>query len=130
MSALILKDDQGNTDATPEFSRFQPSLDQVVVPIDFESDSVDQEMLLFDAIPAIRLFAERRELCLPSSSALGGTFGSTSSYDSSLGVTDYHVSTLVLSSDGRPTNPPPVVQSHDDLFDRSVLDKSGDVRCF
>nr|GEW18319.1 transposase (putative), gypsy type [Tanacetum cinerariifolium] len=95
-----------------------------------EGNSVDREMLLSDVVPAIRQSAERRELCPPSSSTLGGISGSASSYDSSLGVTDYHVSTLVLSSDGRPTNPPPVVQSHDDLFDTSVLEKSGDVRCF
>ncbi|GKD91111.1 hypothetical protein Tco_1366618, partial [Tanacetum coccineum] len=60
MSALILKDDQGNTDAAPEFARFQPSLNQVVVPIYSESGSVDREMLLSDAILAVRQFAEKR----------------------------------------------------------------------
>nr|GEX16880.1 putative transposase (putative), gypsy type [Tanacetum cinerariifolium] len=90
MSALILKDDQGNMDATPEFSRFQP-------------------------------------LSIKLPSALGGTSGPAPSHDSSLGVTDYQVSTLVLSGDEGPTNPSPVVQSHDDLFDTSVLVKSGDV---
>nr|GEY00821.1 hypothetical protein [Tanacetum cinerariifolium] len=98
MSALILKDDQGNMDAAPEFSQFQPSLDQVA-----------------------------EGLCPPSSFALGGTSGPAPSHDSSLGVTDYQVSTLFLSGDEGPTNPSPVVQSHDDLFDTSVLDKSGDV---
>ncbi|GKE28008.1 hypothetical protein Tco_1443392, partial [Tanacetum coccineum] len=81
MSALILKDDQGNTDTTPEFAR----------------------------------------------SASGGTSGSVPPYDSPVGVAHYHVSTLVLPSDGGPTDPPPVVQPHDDLFDTSILDKSGDV---
>ncbi|GJU71400.1 hypothetical protein Tco_1262805 [Tanacetum coccineum] len=127
MSALILKDDQGNTDAAPEFSRFQPSIDQVVVPVYSKSGFVDREMLLSDAIPTIRQSAERRGLCPPSSSAPGGTSGSTPSYDSSLGVTDYQISTLVLSGDGGPINPPPIVQPHDDLFDTSVLDKTGDV---
>ncbi|GJQ93742.1 hypothetical protein Tco_0004881 [Tanacetum coccineum] len=87
-------DGQGNTNATPEFARFQTSLDQVAMPIYSES---------------------------------GETFGFASSHDSSLGVTDYQVSTLVLSGNGRPTNPLPVVQPHDDLFSTSVLDKSGDV---
>ncbi|GKG55201.1 hypothetical protein Tco_0571841, partial [Tanacetum coccineum] len=54
MTALTLKDDYGNMDATPEFRRFQPSLDQVAVPIYFESDSIDCEMLLSDVIPTIR----------------------------------------------------------------------------
>ncbi|GJY76492.1 hypothetical protein Tco_0481608 [Tanacetum coccineum] len=89
---------KGNTDATPEFSQFQPSLDQVVVPIYSESGSIDREMLLSDAIPAIHQSAERRGLCPPSSSALGG-----------------------------PTNSSPIAQPHDDLFDTSVLEKSGDV---
>ncbi|GJY81650.1 gypsy type transposase [Tanacetum coccineum] len=71
MSALTLKDDQGNTDTTPEFARFQPSLDQVVVPIYSESGFVDREMLLSDAIPAIHQSAESRGLCPPSSSAPG-----------------------------------------------------------
>nr|GEX27121.1 transposase (putative), gypsy type [Tanacetum cinerariifolium] len=106
MSVLILKDDQGNRNATSEFARFQPSLDQVVVPIYSESGFVDREMLLSDAIPAIRQSTKRKGLCLPSSSALGGTSGLAPSHDSSLGVTDYQVSTLVLSGDGGPTNPP------------------------
>ncbi|GKF85441.1 hypothetical protein Tco_0253268 [Tanacetum coccineum] len=127
MSALILKDDQGNTYATPEFSRFQPSHDQVIVPIYSESGSVDREMLLSNVIPAICQSAERRGLWPPSSFALGRTSGSAPSHDSSLGVMDYQVSTLVLSGDGGPTNPSPVVQPHDDPFDTSVLDKSGDV---
>ncbi|GJS92554.1 hypothetical protein Tco_0799522, partial [Tanacetum coccineum] len=123
----VATDDHGNTNTTSEFSRFQPSLDQVTVPIYSESGSVDHEMLLPDAIPAIRQSAKRRGLCPPSSSALGGTFGSVSFHDSSVGVADYQVSTLVLPGDGGPTNPPLVVQPHDDLFDTSVLDKSGDV---
>nr|GEV39822.1 hypothetical protein [Tanacetum cinerariifolium] len=63
-------------------------------------DDQDREMLLSDVIPAIRQSAERKGLCLPSSSALGLT------------------------------NPPHVVHAHDDLFDTSVLDKPGDVSCF
>ncbi|GJZ18388.1 hypothetical protein Tco_0554511 [Tanacetum coccineum] len=104
MYALTLKDGQGNKDATPEFAWFQPSIDLVYVPVYSESGSVDREMLLSDVIPAIRQSAERRGLCPPSSSASGGTSGPAPSYDSSLGVTDYHVSTLVLASDGGSAN--------------------------
>ncbi|GJS46209.1 hypothetical protein Tco_0596330, partial [Tanacetum coccineum] len=97
MFALTLKDDHGNTDATPEFCRFQPSLDQVTLPIYYESGSIDR-----------------------------GASSSAPPHDSSLGVANYQVSTLVLSGDGGPANQPPVIQPHDDLFDVSVLDKSGD----
>ncbi|GJX48733.1 hypothetical protein Tco_0273923 [Tanacetum coccineum] len=82
-------------------------------------------MLLSDAIPAIRESAERRGLCPPSSSTLGGASSSAPPHDSSLGVADYQVSTLVLSGDGGSTKPH-VVQPHNDLFDTSILDKSGD----
>ncbi|GJU08128.1 hypothetical protein Tco_1124558 [Tanacetum coccineum] len=97
MSALTLKDDHGNTNATSEFRQFQPSLDQVIMPIYSESDSIDREMLLSDAILTIRQSAERRRLCSPSSSTLGGASSFAPPYDSSLGVADYQVSTLVLS---------------------------------
>ncbi|GJR99361.1 hypothetical protein Tco_0315870 [Tanacetum coccineum] len=53
MSALTLKDDHGDADTTPKFRRFQPSLDQVTVPIYSESGPIDHEMLLSDAIPTI-----------------------------------------------------------------------------
>ncbi|GJU03134.1 hypothetical protein Tco_1113472 [Tanacetum coccineum] len=53
MSALVLKDDQGNVDGTLEFACFQPSLDQVVVPVYSDSGSVDHEMLLSEAIPSV-----------------------------------------------------------------------------
>nr|GEX08564.1 hypothetical protein [Tanacetum cinerariifolium] len=56
MSALVLKDDQGNVDAAPEFARYQPSLDQVVVPVYSDSGSVDREMLLSEAIPSLTAF--------------------------------------------------------------------------
>nr|GEZ82463.1 hypothetical protein [Tanacetum cinerariifolium] len=49
-----VKDDQGNKDAAPEFARFQPSIDQVVVPVYYESGFVDCEMLLYNVIPTIR----------------------------------------------------------------------------
>ncbi|GKB08110.1 hypothetical protein Tco_0836394 [Tanacetum coccineum] len=125
MSALVLKDDQGNTDATLEFTRFQPSLDQVVVPIYSEFGSVDREMLLYGVIPSIRQSSERKGLCPPSSSTLGGASGSAPPRDSSLGVADNQVSTLVLAGDGGSANQPPVVQAHDNLFDTSVLDGAG-----
>ncbi|GKA99255.1 hypothetical protein Tco_0827192, partial [Tanacetum coccineum] len=95
MYALALKDDDGNTDSTLEFRRFQPSLDQS---------------------------AKRRGLCPPSTSTLGLVSGSVPPHGSSLGVADYQVSTFVLSGDGVLANQPPVVQAHDDLFDTSVLD--------
>ncbi|GKC18383.1 hypothetical protein Tco_1020533 [Tanacetum coccineum] len=100
MSALTLKYGQGNKDTPPEFSRFQPSLDQS---------------------------AERRGLCSPSGFTLGGASGSVTLPGSSLGVGDYRVSTLVLADDGGSANQPSATQSHDDLFDTSVLDKPGDV---
>nr|GFA64871.1 hypothetical protein [Tanacetum cinerariifolium] len=53
MFALTLNDDHGNTDVTPEFRRFQPSLDQVTVPIYFESSSIDHKMLLSNTILAV-----------------------------------------------------------------------------
>nr|GEV07511.1 hypothetical protein [Tanacetum cinerariifolium] len=71
--------------------------------------------------------AKRRGLCLPFSSASGGTSGPAPSYDSSMGITDYQVSTLVLAGDGGSTNQPTVTQPHDDLFYTFVLDKHGDV---
>ncbi|GJZ91537.1 hypothetical protein Tco_0663464 [Tanacetum coccineum] len=46
MSALVLKDAQGNVDSTPELQHFQPSLDQVTIPIYSESGSVSGEILL------------------------------------------------------------------------------------
>ncbi|GKA76183.1 hypothetical protein Tco_0782561 [Tanacetum coccineum] len=127
MSALILKDDQGNRDATPKFSRFQPSIDQFDVPVYSESGSIEREMLLSDAIPAIRQFAERRGLCPPSGSILSEASGFAPLPVITLGVTDYQASTLALASDGGPANQPLVTQPHDDLFDTSVLDNPRDV---
>ncbi|GKD66586.1 hypothetical protein Tco_1308694, partial [Tanacetum coccineum] len=60
-------------------------------------------------------------------SNLSEASGSAPPPDTSLGVTDYQVSTLVLAGDGGSANQPPVTQPHDDLFDTSVLDKPGDV---
>nr|GEW04093.1 putative transposase (putative), gypsy type [Tanacetum cinerariifolium] len=100
----VTADDQGNKDVAPEFSWFQPSIDQVDVPIYFESDFIDHKMLLSDAIPAIRQSVERRGLCSPSSCAPGGTSSPAPSYDSSLGITDYQVSTLVLAGNGGSAN--------------------------
>ncbi|GKD26372.1 hypothetical protein Tco_1232586 [Tanacetum coccineum] len=82
-------------------------------------------MLLSDVIHAIHKSAERRGLCPPPSSTLGRASSFALSHDSSLGVADYQVSTLVLSGDEGSTNQPPFVQPHGDLFDISVLDKSG-----
>ncbi|GJT78804.1 hypothetical protein Tco_1045529 [Tanacetum coccineum] len=93
MSALVLKDAQGNVDSTPELQQFQPSHDQVTVPIYSEFGSVNGEMLLSKVVPIARTAA---------------------------------VSTFVLSDDERSANQPPVAHPHDDMFDTSVLDGSGD----
>nr|GEY39102.1 hypothetical protein [Tanacetum cinerariifolium] len=103
MTALTLKDDHGYTDATPEFFQFQPSLDQVIVPIYSKCGSIDREILLSDSIPSIRESAERRGLFLPLSSTLGRASSSAPPRDLSLGVVDYQVSTLVLFGDGGST---------------------------
>ncbi|GKA43412.1 hypothetical protein Tco_0736136 [Tanacetum coccineum] len=102
MFALVLKDDQGNVDAAPEFARFQPSLDQVDVPVYSDSGSVDHEMLLSEAIPSVCRSAERRGLCSPPSAR---TSGSVPPPGSSLDVVDYQV----LSDDGGSAAQPPIV---------------------
>ncbi|GKF27876.1 hypothetical protein Tco_0094218, partial [Tanacetum coccineum] len=93
MSALTLKDDHGNTDTTPEFCQFQPSLDQVTIPIYFESGSISYEMLLSEAILVIRRSAEMRGLGPSFSFASGRVSTPAPLQDSSLGVADYQVST-------------------------------------
>ncbi|GJY69216.1 hypothetical protein Tco_0472198 [Tanacetum coccineum] len=113
-------------DTTPEFSQFQPYLDQVVVPIYSESGSIDREMLLSEAIPAIRQSSDKEGIMSALNSALGVLLALYPPACTLVGVMDYQVSTLVLPCDGGPTDPPPVVQPHDDLFDISVIDKSGD----
>ncbi|GJV32955.1 hypothetical protein Tco_1393355 [Tanacetum coccineum] len=102
MSALTLKDDHGNVDTSPSFSGFQPSLDQVSIPIYSESGEVIREMLLSEVVPFVIRSAERRGLCPPSSIAPS----------TSIGISNYQISTLA--------------QPHDDLFDTGVLDKPTD----
>ncbi|GKC91953.1 hypothetical protein Tco_1157395, partial [Tanacetum coccineum] len=109
MPALILKDGQGNKDAALEFVWFQPSVDQVSVPIYSESGSIEREMLLSDAISAIHQSTGMRGLCPPSSSTLGEASGFAPPV-TSLGDTNYQVSTLVLASDEGPSNQPHVTQ--------------------
>ncbi|GJY79484.1 hypothetical protein Tco_0485285 [Tanacetum coccineum] len=127
MSALTLKDSECNKDISFKLSQFQPSLDQVTVPIYSESGSICRKMPLSDGIPSIRRPAERRGLCPPSGAVPGETSGSVPPHDSSLAVADYQVSTLVLSGDGASADQSPIVEPHDDLFDASVLDKPADV---
>ncbi|GJW98225.1 hypothetical protein Tco_0180033 [Tanacetum coccineum] len=122
MSALVLKDTQGNVVSTLELQWFQPSLDQVTVPIYSESGSISGEVLLSKAIPTARAAAKRRGLC---PRLVGGTSSSAPPHGLSLGIADYPVSTFVLSSDGEPTTHPHVTQAHDDLFDTFVLDGAG-----
>ncbi|GJV42456.1 hypothetical protein Tco_1420896 [Tanacetum coccineum] len=124
MSALTL---EGDADSTPELRKLQPSLDQVTIPVYYESDgsrgfgSISHEMLLSDAIPAIRGRAERRGLGSSSGSATDGAAANVPAQDSSLVVADYQISTLTLTDDFIP-----VTQPHDDLFDTTVLDKPVD----
>ncbi|GKB47153.1 hypothetical protein Tco_0897906 [Tanacetum coccineum] len=125
--SFALLDDQGNKDAAPEFARFQPSIDQVIVPVYSKSGSIEREMLLSDAIPTILQSVKKMGLCPPSSSILGETSGSAPPPVITPSVTDYKASTLVLASDGGPVNQPPVTQPHDDLFDTSILDNPRDV---
>ncbi|GKA17828.1 hypothetical protein Tco_0697665, partial [Tanacetum coccineum] len=127
IEAKYVADDLGDTNVTPEFFRFQHSIDQVTVLIYADFSSIDREMLLSDAIPAIRGSSTRRGLYPPLTSKPGRASNSAPPHDSSLGVTDHQVSTLALSSDEGYATQPPVVQAHDDLFDTSVLDRSGGV---
>ncbi|GKB95404.1 hypothetical protein Tco_0981541 [Tanacetum coccineum] len=91
------------------------------------SSSIDREMLLLDAIPAIRGSSARRGLYPPSSSMSGRASSYAPPHDSYLGIADHQVSTLAVSGDGGSATQPPVVHAHDDLFDTSVLDGSGGV---
>nr|GEW28156.1 putative nucleotidyltransferase, ribonuclease H [Tanacetum cinerariifolium] len=102
MLALTLKNDHGDVDLTPSFSEFQPSLDQVSIPIYSESGEAIREMLLSEVIPSVRGSGERRGLCSPSNSTP----------ITSLSISDYQISTLAWP--------------HDDLFDTSVFDKHDD----
>nr|GEY14585.1 hypothetical protein [Tanacetum cinerariifolium] len=121
-----LADDHGNRVVAPEFARFQPSIDHVVVPVYSESGFVDREMILSDAIFAIRQFAERRGMCPPLSSTMGEASSFTPPPDSSLGVADYHVSTLVPVNGGGSADQASTAPPHDDLFDTFVLDRPSD----
>ncbi|GJV60600.1 hypothetical protein Tco_1466700 [Tanacetum coccineum] len=75
-------------------------------------------MLLSNAIPAIYGCAKKRGLVLSSSFAKDGIAGAVPVKDSSLGVIDYQVSTLVHTGDMASAALP-----HDDLFDTTVLDE-------
>ncbi|GJU18196.1 hypothetical protein Tco_1146162 [Tanacetum coccineum] len=79
-------------------------------------------MLLSDNIPAIYGCAEKRGLVSSSSFAKDGVAGAVHVKDSSLGVTDYQVSTLVHTRDMASAAPP-----HDDLFDTTVLDEPANI---
>nr|GEW51528.1 SUMO-conjugating enzyme SCE1-like [Tanacetum cinerariifolium] len=122
MSTLTL---DGDADSTPRLRELQVSLDQVTVHVYSEPSglrgvsSICHEMLLSDVILAIRMRAEKRRLASSSSSAEGGVVGVMLVHDSSLGVIDYQVSTLVHTRDMASTALP-----HDDLFDTTVLDES------
>nr|GEV82270.1 hypothetical protein [Tanacetum cinerariifolium] len=59
MSALVLKDAQGNVVYVPELQRFQPSLDQVTVPVYSESSFISGEVLLSEVVPTARAAAKK-----------------------------------------------------------------------
>nr|GEY24856.1 hypothetical protein [Tanacetum cinerariifolium] len=88
--------ENGDADSTPKLHELQSSLDQVTIPVYFESSglrgssSISHEMLLSDAIPVIRSRAEKRGLVTYSSITKG-----------------------IVS----------VALPHDDLFDTTVLDE-------
>nr|GEV95781.1 hypothetical protein [Tanacetum cinerariifolium] len=70
--------------------------------------------------------APEKGLCSPLSSTLGEASGSAPPLDSSLGVTDYQVSTLAPVGDGGSADQASTALPNDDLFDTFVLDKPGD----
>ncbi|GJX59926.1 hypothetical protein Tco_0291316 [Tanacetum coccineum] len=84
MSALTLKDSEGDKDISSKLSRFQPFLDQVAVPIYSDSGFIYREIPLSDAIPSIRRSSKRRGLCPPSDIAPGEASGSAPSHETSL----------------------------------------------
>nr|GEW09387.1 hypothetical protein [Tanacetum cinerariifolium] len=91
MSALTLECD---ANFTPELRKLQPSLDQVTIPVYYEFDgpagagSVSHEMLLSDAIRAIRGRVENRGLGSFSRFMANGTAAIVLVQDSSI-VVDY-----------------------------------------
>nr|GEW73708.1 hypothetical protein [Tanacetum cinerariifolium] len=114
MSVLTL---EGDTDSTHQLRKLQPSLDQVTILVYSESSSssgsgsISYAMLLSDVIPAICGRAERRGLGPSSSSAADGTAANVHVQDSSLAITNYHISTMTLTDDVVL-----VTQLHDDLL--------------
>ncbi|GJR68088.1 hypothetical protein Tco_0014153 [Tanacetum coccineum] len=91
MFALTL---DGDVDSIPRLRELQPSFDQLTVP-----------------------HAERKGLVPSFNSPEGVVAHVVPVQDSSLGVADYQVSTLVHTGDTSSIAPP-----HDDLFDTTVLD--------
>nr|GFA14635.1 hypothetical protein [Tanacetum cinerariifolium] len=82
------------------------------------ANSISHEMLLSNAIPAIRRYVGKWGLVLFSSFAEGGVVGAVPVQYLSLGVADYQVSTLVHTGDTTSVAPP-----HENLFDTTVLDE-------
>nr|GEV82275.1 hypothetical protein [Tanacetum cinerariifolium] len=60
MSALVLKDAQGNVVYVPELQRFQPFLDQVTVHVYSESSFISGEVLLSEVVPTARATTKKR----------------------------------------------------------------------
>ncbi|GJY05593.1 hypothetical protein Tco_0371533 [Tanacetum coccineum] len=121
MSSLTLECDADSTPKLREHS-MRSSLDICSVSCVFVSSCslwvlvlLGHRMLLSDVIPAIRERAEKRGLGPSSSFLKGGVAGVVLVQDSSLGVADYQVSTLVHTGSIGSVAPP-----HDDLFDTTI----------
>nr|GEV32548.1 hypothetical protein [Tanacetum cinerariifolium] len=91
----------------------------IMSALNFKDDHGDT-----DVTPKFCLFQSslgQDGLCASSCFASGGTSAPAPFQDSSLGVSDYQVSTLVHTGDAVP-----VTQPHDDFFDTTVLDRPAD----
>ncbi|GJY03264.1 hypothetical protein Tco_0361416, partial [Tanacetum coccineum] len=136
MDSLYLEGFPNFEDETPEFCRLQPVLEQVTIPIYYERGgsrvpgTVCREVLLGQALETS--FARARRYRKGSSSDLVVTEVTTFGPDdrslvaiatplNALVVADYQISSLAIVD-----NIVSIVESHDDLFDATVLDKPVD----
>nr|GEU76391.1 hypothetical protein [Tanacetum cinerariifolium] len=95
MFGLNLEDDHGDMVPPSELCRFQPASDQVTMPVYSKQGSamglgyVFNEMLLSDALAAVRKSVHKRNVGVSSSSAASGPSIAMSSQDNALVVADY-----------------------------------------
>ncbi|GKB83051.1 hypothetical protein Tco_0949946 [Tanacetum coccineum] len=130
MSSLTLEGDHGEEDPTPEFRKLQPVFDQVTVSVYYERGgsrdprSISNEILLFDALAASQVCAEKRRKGASLSLETGGpsvVMPFASSQETSLVVADYQILSVTIV-DGTVL----ATEAHDDLFDTTLLDKPVD----